>query len=211
MLSRMAVVSLGGRQLILPLETSLFPKERLLNDLVWLFFHQSYAQHLSRDSPLVSDFSFFTSGKATWTGVDIPCTDGLCASLFWHGKTNHITVLTKGSPISVSCRKEGCSFFLPAVWWAMCFTAPSRGTNLKYDTGDNLHRITSASLLLTCCLPSHTIQTRVLVAAKGSDRAETEVFHSRGESKNEEDMRIFWAMAVFPSSLFSCFCLILLA
>lgn len=96
---------------------------------------------------------FFTSGKATWTGVVIPCTDAVCASLFWHGKANHITVLTKGSPISVSCRKEGCSFFLPALWWAMWFTAPSRGTNLIYYTGDNLHKNTSTSLLLTCWLP----------------------------------------------------------
>lgn len=117
--------------------------------------------------------------------------DALCASLFWHGKTNLITVLNKDNPITASHRKEGCSFFLPAMWRAICFTAPSRGTNLKYYTGDNLHRNTSASLILTHRLPRHIIQTLVLVAAKGSDRAETEVVPGMGEGKNEEDMRIF--------------------
>lgn len=136
MLSRMALASLGNRQQILPPEAFLSPKDSVLNDLVWLFFHLSYEQHLSRDSPSVSDFSFFTSGKATWTGVVIPCTG---ASLFWHGKTNHITVLTKDRPRSI---RKATPFFTCYVVNNV-FYSP-RGTNLKYYCTQETHLLHSS-------------------------------------------------------------------
>lgn len=38
----MAVVSLGGREELLLLETFLFPKDNILDDVVWLIFRVSY-------------------------------------------------------------------------------------------------------------------------------------------------------------------------
>lgn len=134
---------------------------------------------------LQSVFSFFSSGNGN--ELVLSCRthmDSVC--LFWHSKTNHSTVLTKGSPWRASCRKEGCCLSLPSVWWAVCLTAPSRGKkNLKYYSGVNLHVNSSASLLLTCwCLVT---SSRCLFwwLQKAQVGLGLQMF-PRGESKNEK-------------------------
>lgn len=124
MLSAVAVVSLGDRQLLLPLQTH-FPKtvsRMILSDCfsIWAIKNTRAGIHLQ------SVFSFFSSGNGN--ELVLPRHAHMhSAFLFWHSKTNHNTELAKGRPWSASCWKEGSALSLPAVWWAVCLTAPSRG------------------------------------------------------------------------------------
>lgn len=115
---------LRRQTVLLPLQTH-FPttvSQMILSDCfsIWAMHNTRAGIHLQ------SVFSFFSSGNGN--ELVLSCRthmDSVC--LFWHSKTNHSTVLTKGSPWRASCRKEGCCLSLPSVWWAVCLTDPSRG------------------------------------------------------------------------------------
>lgn len=205
MLSAMAVVSLGDRQLLLPLQTH-FPKtvsRMILSDCfsIWAIKNTRAGIHLQ------SVFSFFSSGNGN--ELVLPRHAHMhSAFLFWHSKTNHNTELAKGRPWSASCWKEGSALSLTAVWWAVCLTAPSRGKNLKYYSGISLHRNTSAPLLLThwCLVTS----SRCLFWWLQKTHIELGLQMFPGGVRVR--MKKIWGiLAVFPTPHFSCFYLILLA
>lgn len=198
MLSAVAVVSLGDRQLLLPLQTpfSTTVSRMILSDCfsIWAMKNTRAGIHLQ------SVLSFFSSGNEN--ELVLSCHAHMHSS--GTAKQNH--VLTKGSPWSASCWKEGCPLSSPAVWWAVCLTAPSRGKNLKYYSGVSLHRDTSAPLLLTCwCLVT---SSRFLFWWLQKTQIEWGLQILPGGVRVK---KIWGFLAVFPSPCFFCIYLILLA
>lgn len=204
MLSAVAVVSLGDRQLLLPLQTH-FPttvSQIILSDCfsTWAVNNTRAGIHLQ------SVFSFFSSGNGNEPVLSHSAhMHSVC--LFWHSKTNHSTVLTKGSPWNAPCRKIAApSLYL--LCGGQCVWLPHLGRKVSNITQElNLHRNTSASLLLTCwCIV--TSSTHLFWWLQKAQIGLGLQMLLRGVRVRMKKIR--GLLALFSSSHF-CFCLILLA
>lgn len=164
MLSAVAVVSLGDRQQLLPLQThfTMTVSQMILSDCfsIWAMNNNRTGIHLQ------SVFSFFSSGNGN--ELVLSCHAHMHSTCpFWHSKTNPNTVLTKGSQWRLKRRKEGCSFSLLAVWWAMCLTAPSRGKKISNITQE---LICTGTHLLHCSWPAGALSHHPEACSGGCKR-----------------------------------------